>query len=78
MGSWMAIVSFLHQKLLSMWLSDYDEWLPLAYRHEVWNALFDLDAASHVSDLLDIGAVSPEGSALGYVTITVTNVEPRI
>ena len=74
----MAIVSFLHQKLLLMWLSDYDEWLPLAYRHEVWNALFDLDAASHVSDLLDIGAVSPEGSALWYVTITVNNVEPRI
>ena len=78
MGSWMPIVSFLHQKLLSMWLSDDDEWLPLAYRHEVWNALFDLDAASHVSDLLDIGAVSPEGSALWYVTITVNNVEPRI
>ena len=74
----MAIVSFLHQKLLLMWLSDYDEWLVLAYRHEVWNALFDLDAASHVSDLLDIGAVSPEGSALWYVTITVNNVEPRI
>ena len=74
----MAIVSFLHQKLLLMWLSDYDEWLVLAYRHEVWNALFDLDAASHVSDMLDIGAVSPEGSALWYVTITVNNVEPRI
>ena len=72
----MAIVSFLHQKLLLMWLSDYDGWLVLAYRHEVWNALFDLDAASQISDLLDIGAVRSEESELWYVTITVNSVEP--
>ena len=27
----MAIVSFLHQELLEMWLSDYDEWLGKAF-----------------------------------------------
>ena len=40
----------------------------------MWNT--GQTGASHVSDLLDSGAVSPEGSALWYVTITVNNVEP--
>ena len=72
----LAIISFVHDKLLTMWQSDDDEWLPVAYRHKVWDALFDLDAASQVSDLIDIGAIKAEGSALWYVTVTVNNVEP--
>lgn len=72
----LAIISFVHDKLLTMWQSDDDEWLPVAYRHKVWDALFDLDAASQVSDLTDIGAIKAEGSALWYITVTVNNVEP--
>ncbi len=72
----MAIVSFVHEALESMWLHDNDGWIPLTHRHQVWDVLYDLDAAADVPSLEDIGALSTDEQNHWFVTITVNNVEP--
>ncbi|MGJ8691489.1 MAG: hypothetical protein ACSHW0_03335 [Thalassotalea sp.] len=74
----MSIKTIKSDKLKIVWQTGNNGVLPIGYRHQVVDILFDIDAAHVPEDLEDLGAIqyNPDHEQAWSVTITVNNTEP--
>lgn len=74
----MVIKTIKSNKLRLIWEHDDISVLPVSYGFSVRDTLLDLDGASSIDDMTDVGAVQfhPDHKECWSVTITVNNVEP--